>query len=191
MSEPETTVDPFAAINPDLESALAEDSAADAAEWDLTHAERQHYEEIKRLNKAVATAQRIYDRKKADAKFAKDDLEELSVELSDLITSGPSMPDLQQHLPFPELGTESPEAKVDPDAWKSTPITDVLKLTTAQREKLEAAGITTVGRLEMVRGGQDPDFPRGLRSIKGFGERTVDAIENDVVEWLSKNLREA
>ena len=44
----------------------------------------------------------------------------------------------------------------------------------------------------------DPDLPAtrmcslslGLRSVKGIGEKTVDAIENDVLEWLAKNARE-
>ena len=116
---------------------------------------------------------------------AKKELELASLELSTLISDGPQVPkpaDPQKELPF----GDNPEH----DAWKAVLIGDVLQLTAAQMEKLESAGITTLGRMEFVRGGGDPDYPRGLRSIKGIGEKTVDAIENDVVEWLSKNARE-
>ena len=110
--------------------------------------------------------------------------------MSTLISDGPQVPTppdaqkTQKTLPFSD---DNP----DPDAWKAVLIGDVLQLTAAQKEKLESAGITTLGRMEFVRGGGDPDYPRGLRSIKGIGEKTVDAIENDVIEWLSRNAREA
>lgn len=166
------------------------DVPAGITEAQLSEAERKHYEAIKRANIEVANAQSIYDRANSAAKAAKKELELAGLELSTLISDGPQLPNPQMELPFddPDSGDEP---AVNPDAWKETPIGDVLKLTASQREKLEAAGIATLGRFEFVRAGSDPDFPRGLRSIKGFGEKTIDAMENDVVEWLAKNVREA
>lgn len=176
-------------IEADIEVMLESESDADAevvgiTDDDFTQAERDHYESIKRANIEVSIAQSAYDRANGIAKAAKKDLELASLELSTLISDGPQVPDPQKELPFPD---ESASGSND---WQLTPIGDVLKLTDTQREKLESAGITTIGRLEHVRGGQDPDYPRGLRSIKGFGEKTIDALENDVVEWLSRNARE-
>ncbi|HQZ67175.1 MAG TPA: hypothetical protein PLY87_18915 [Planctomycetaceae bacterium] len=175
----------------EFESMLEAASEADAVEGisdaEFSEAEREHYEAIKNANLEVSIAQAAYDRANSIAKSAKKELELASLELSTLISDGPqipSPPDPQKKLPFSD---ESP----DPDAWKSVPIGDVLKLTAAQSEKLESAGITTIGRLEFVRGGGDPDYPRGLRSIKGIGERTVDAIENDIIDWLAANVRES
>lgn len=70
------------------------------------------------------------------------------------------------------------------------PISDVLELTDKQFEKLEDAGVRTVGQFEHLRSGQKPDYPDGLRSLKGVGEKTVDAWEDQMVEWLSDNARE-
>jgi len=174
----------------EFEALLAEESEADAAEGitdsEFNAYEYEHYEAIKAANLEVSIAQSAYDRANSIAKSCKKELELASLELSTLISDGPQIPtppDPQKELPFSD---ENP----DPDAWKSVFISEVLKLTESQFEKLEAAGITTFGRMEFVRGGGDPDYPRGLRSIKGIGEKTVDAIENDVVEWLSRNVRE-
>jgi len=57
-------------------------------------------------------------------------------------------------------------------------------------EKLEEIGIKTVGQFEFLRAGNDPCYPDGLRSVKGFGAATVDAFENDIVNWLAANARE-
>ncbi|HQZ66720.1 MAG TPA: hypothetical protein PLY87_16625 [Planctomycetaceae bacterium] len=169
-----------------LEAASDADAVEGISDAEFSEAEREHYEAIKTANLEVSIAQAAYDRANSIAKSAKKELELASLELSTLISDGPQIPtppDPQQQLPFTD---ENP----DPDAWKSVLIGDVLKLTAAQSEKLESAGITTIGRLEFVRGGGDPDYPRGLRSIKGIGERTVDAIENDIVNWLAANARE-
>ena len=145
----------------------------------MPEAERKHYEDILKMNVLVREAQDSHDVAKSRAKAAKEVLDEYSMRLSVLISEGPQKPDPQKELPFEEV-----------PPWRDTPVTEVLKLTEKQIEKLEEAGIKTIGRLEDVRGGQDPDYPRGLRSIKGFGEKTIDALENDIVDWLSKNARE-
>lgn len=146
--------------------------------------ELEHYHEIIRLNKEVKLKQYKYDSAKAEAKFCKEDLDCAAMELSTLIADGLAKPDPQKELPF---DTASPD--VVPN-WETVPITEALKLTAKQREKLEEIGIKTIGQFEFLRAGRDPVYPDGLRSIKGFGAATVDAMENDIVNWLAANARE-
>ena len=166
------------------ETAEAEDSAE---EFDaiMDELKREHYEDILRLNRNVKLSQMKYDIAKGEAKARKEELECLSLELSNLIADGPQKPDPQKELPF----SDSTESGDHPN-WELTPITEALKLTAKQREKLEEIGIKTVGQFEFLRAGRDPLYPDGLRSVKGFGAATVDAFENDIVEWLGKNSRE-
>jgi hypothetical protein len=146
---------------------------------EMNELEREHYQEILRLNRDVKLKQMKYDIAKGEAKARKEDLECASLELSNLIADGPRKPDPQKELPFSE-----------PQAWEGVAITDALKLMGKQREKLEELGIKTVGQFEFIRAGRDPQYPDGLRSIKGFGSATVDAMENDIVNWLQANARE-
>ena len=148
-------------------------------EAEMSAAEYEHYHKICRVNDEVRLAERKFDNAKASAKCAKETLEIRQAHLSNLISHGPEIPNPQLELPFDD----------DRPNWESVPVTEAIKLTESQAEKLEAAGVTTMGRLEFVRAGNDPDYSRGLRSIKGFGDKTIDAIENDIVEWLSKNVR--
>lgn len=150
----------------------------------FTEAERDHYEEIIKLNKEVKLKQYKYDAAKAEAKFCKEDLDCAAMELSTLIADGPQKPDPQKELPFDAADSG------DHRNWDLTPITEALKLSPKQREKLEEIGIKTVGQFEFLRAGNDPCYPDGLRSVKGFGAATVDAFENDIVNWLSVNARE-
>lgn len=158
---------------------VGDEATSEVEETALTAAEREHYERIKMLNTEVHEASYLHDMAKSKAKVAKEHLESLQAELSSLISEGPRKPDPQKELPFTE-----------PSEWESTPIEEVLQLTAKQHEKIEAAGVKTIGEFERLRGGQNPDYPNGLRSIKGFGDATIDAMENDVVEWLAKNARE-
>lgn len=150
----------------------------------MSQLELEHYHEIIRLNKEVKLKQYKYDAAKAEAKFCKEDLDCAAMELSTLIADGPQKPDPQKELPFAAADSG------DKPSWELTPITDALKMTVKQREKLEEIGIKTVGQFEFLRAGRDPIYPDGLRSIKGFGAATVDAFENDIVNWLSVNARE-
>lgn len=174
----------------DFEKLLAAESDADAAEGitdiEFSEAERDHYEAIKNANLEVSIAQAAYDKANSIAKAAKKDLELASLELSTLISDGPQFPqppDPQKTLPFDVTNS-------DHAGWELTPITEALKLTAKQRDKLEDIGIKTVGQFEFLRSGRDPLYPDGLRSIKGFGAATVDAFENDIVEWLTANAME-
>jgi hypothetical protein len=150
----------------------------------LNEAEREHYQEILRLNREVKEKQYKYELAKAEAKCCKEDLDCASMELSTLIADGPRKPDPQQELPFGET------ASTDFKDWDLVPITEALKLTAKQREKLEEIGIRTIGQFEFLRAGNDPVYPDGLRSIKGFGSATIDAMENDIVNWLTQHARE-
>ena len=179
-AEPETMDD----ILTELENVLEAESDADADSI-LDELKREHYEDILRLNRNVKLSQMKYDIAKGEAKARKEELECLSLELSNLIADGPQKPDPQKELPF----SDSTESGDHPN-WELTPITEALKLTAKQREKLEEIGIKTVGQFEFLRAGRDPLYPDGLRSVKGFGAATVDAFENDIVEWLSANARE-
>lgn len=72
------------------------------------------------------------------------------------------------------------------DAWRSVPITE-LGLTESLTDKLQEAGIETIGQLEDQRAGQGPKpGPKGLREIKGIGQGKVDVIEAAVLKWLSE-----
>lgn len=188
--ESETDADPFATEPAESTEPVEPVESTEPAEvppvQTLTDAERDHYERIKELNTAVGEATYKYEVANAKAKVAKKNLESLQTELSDLITEGPQRPSPQKELPFDQ--EQQPEAeKFD---WESTPITDALKMTPKQQEKLDSIGIKTVGQFEFLRAGRDSRYPDGLRSIKGFGPATVDAFENDIVNWLAANARE-
>jgi hypothetical protein len=78
-------------------------------------------------------------------------------------------------------GTAPPTG--DANAWKSACISK-LQLKPALQEKLIEAGITTIGELEAFRakvGDRREDWP------KGIGEAKITAIEDAVVNWLTKN----
>lgn len=83
---------------------------------------------------------------------------------------GPKLPDPQKTLPF--------------DEWQSVPIENVIKITDKQLEKLHEGGIRTVIEFETERAGNR------FSAIKGIGEKTVDAWEDQMVEWLAVNARE-
>jgi len=142
----------------------------------LSGIEKVHYDEIKSLNLLVNEACNEHDIKKHEAKAAKDHLEGLQHRLSQLISEGPRRPDPQKELPFEE--------------WQNVPISDVLNLTPKQLEKLDEAGVKTAGQFENLRAGKVDGYPDGLRSVKGFGDKTIDAMEEDMVNWLAANARE-
>lgn len=164
----------------------------------LSEFEREHYEAIKEGNLTVLEAQVAYDTASEKAKNLKKILERASLLLSNLIAEGPQKPDPQKKLPFDGDGTadqkashhDTDEVQEKMDNWQLTPVTEILTLTDKQHEKLEEAEIWTIGQFEYVRGGRHADYPDGLRSIKGVGEKTVDKWEDEVVEWLAKNARE-
>ena len=89
-------------------------------------------------------------------------------------------------MAFPEHATEEPK----PEAWEDVPISEVIELTPKQIEKLEAAGVKTMGQFEHLRSGQMDGYPDGLKSVKGVGQKTVDEWEEQALKWLFVNNRE-
>lgn len=69
----------------------------------------------------------------------------------------------------------------DPNAWRKEPI-ESLGLPPKLTDRLEEAGISTIGELEDKRGSRD-----GLRGISGIGPAKVTVIEDAVIGWLSKH----
>lgn len=177
----EDVVEPEAVDDPGYDDVSVDDS--DAEKDELWHA---HYDEICELHRDVRDAELDYSCAKDVANESKKRLEKLQADLSNLIARGPKRPDPQMQLPF---GDDEPESddRANPDWWRDVPIREVLDLTDKQYEKLDGAGITTFGRFEDVRAGQDQDYPRGLRSIKGVGEKAVDEWEAAVLLWWGRN----
>lgn len=144
----------------------------------LSSLEQQHYEEIKRAEDDAKEAEEIYLDAKSEAKAAKEVWERSVERLRSLIRSGPGQ---QQRLPFVDD---------DPEEWRAVPIGDILNLTEKQAEKLEAAGVKTIGQFEELRAGQVDGYPDGLLSLDRVGQATVDQWEEQVVDWLAVNARE-
>ena len=69
------------------------------------------------------------------------------------------------------------------NAWRSESILS-LNLKTTIADKLIEAGYNTIGKLEDLRA---DTFAGGLKSIKGIGQAKADAIEDAILNWLSKN----
>lgn len=163
------------------EQAEATSQSSEVGSDDLSPLQKQHYDGIIRLNHAVRIAELDYEDAKSEASAAKRRWEQLQAKLTSLIAQGANP---QPELPFPEETAPTEE-------WKSVAIESVLELTEKQAEKLEEAGIKTVGQFEHLRSGQMDGYPDGLRSLKGVGQKTVDVWEEQIVEWLSANAREA
>jgi len=154
----------------------------DSVAQELSKLKQAHYDQICLLNEQCLAAGYEYEDKKSEANHAKKRYELLQNKLNSLIAQGANP---QRELPFSD-----PE-EVAPEAWKDTPLSDAIELTEKQREKLEDIGVKTVGQFEHLRSGQMDGFPDGLRSVKGVGEKTVDAWEDQIVNWLGVNTREA
>lgn len=148
-----------------------EDTAEETPVDVMPELEKQHYKEIKNLNVLVNDAAREHDIKKSEAKSAKEHLEGLQCRLSCLISEGPKKPDPQKELPFVE--------------WHQVPIEQAITVTEKQLEKLHEGGIKTVIDFETERGGNR------FATIRGIGEKTVEKWEDEIIEWLAVNAREA
>ena len=139
---------------------------------EMTELEREHYEEIKELNKEFREEYSEWEMLKDSTSAARKRVDEIGKRLSYLIARGPEK---QQKLPF-EDSTQG-----DVLAWRDALVAESLGLTTKQIERLADAGVTTIGELEDLRGGD------GLTSVEGIGQATADKIEAQVLEWLDEN----
>lgn len=147
--------------------------------------EEEHYSEIKELNKSFVTAHQRWEILKDQTSGAKKYCDELGKRLSNLIAQGP---DYQLKLDLDgkqsdlvDQADETDQAEVVSNAWREVPVVDALGLTSTQYDKLEGEGILTMGQLEDFRA------DKGLQSIKGFGEKAVTKIEDQILDWLQDN----
>lgn len=118
-----------------------------------------------------------------DLKDAKKQYEGAVLHLRRLISRDP--------LYVPQVQAADPQMELDfdaaYDARLQTPIGEAIELTPKQAEKLEAAGVKTVGDFEQLRGGQMKDFPNGLSDLDRVGQATIDKWEDQIVEFLKVN----
>ncbi len=155
------------------ETPVAEEEATE----DLSKLERRFLEKVRDLERRCMEAESEYLFARSEAKRAKKDLDVCVQELRNVIKRGPSE---QQELDF-----EDSENEEDEDDWKTVPITDALKLTEKQIEKLFSVGVETVGDFEILRAGTK-DHPRGLIDVKGVGASTIDRWEEELLDWFDK-----
>lgn len=142
-----------------------------------------HYEAIKEKETEVAELEHYVIDLTYQLKQAKKRFDGAVSELRYLISRDPLyvppvVDDPQMKLEFDE----------EYDKRLQAPITEALSLSEKQLEKLESAGVKTVGDFENLRGGQNKDYPRGLSDVKGVGQATIDKWENDIVAFLQVNV---
>jgi len=157
-------------------------SAEDSGDWEKL--EREHYAEIQQAELDCEIAEEDFEIKNSQMKAAKKRLESKIDTLRELIRQGPTEPDPQQELPFDDDDEEA-KAEAIENAWKAKPITEVITLTDSQKEKLFDAGVSTAGQFETLRAGTT-DYPDGLISIKGIGEKKVTQWEEEFLNWLEE-----
>ncbi len=93
---------------------------------------------------------------------------------------------LQFDKPSPVEASAAANAEAEDTSWRDVPITEVLTLTEKKRELLESCGVKSLGQFENLRAGQLQDYPRGLLSVKGVGEKLITEWENAVGEFWKK-----
>jgi hypothetical protein len=174
--------DDLATANEEKHPLKDEDSdqvSVDSLEADkpLSKLEREWLEEIKQLEKDCEVSERVMRAAAEEAKDCKKDWEANVERLRRCIREGCGK---QPLLP----GMETSSQVCESEAWNSTPIDEVLTLTEKQAEKLAEAGVKTAGEFEFLRSGQKPDYPDGLRSIKGVGESTAEKWTDEMLEWI-------
>lgn len=175
---PEIVSDEVSEVVPEPVSATEEKTPQE-----MSDLKQKHYDAICSLNLKVQQARVVYEDVKAEAASEKRRYESLQEQLNSLISQGANP---QRELAFPEHAAE----ELKPEAWKDVPISEVIVLTPKQIEKLEAAGVKTMGQFEHLRSGQMDGFPDGLKSVKGVGQKTVDEWEEQALKWLFENNRE-
>ncbi len=132
----------------------------------------------------------VRDAADADAKAAKKAHEAVVSRLQGLIRRGPSTQlelDLKDQ---PPLADSLREAQWK-DKLEKTLLKDAVRLTPSHIEKFEAAGVKSVMDFENLRAGKNKDYPKGLRSIKGFGDAAITTLEEMMLDWYKANQPKA
>jgi hypothetical protein len=145
-----------------------------------------HYEAIKEAELEVQKSEDGMIRAQYDLKDAKKEYEGAVLHLRRLISRDPLYVPPVQADPQLELDFDAAY-----DARLQTPICDAIELSEKQWEKLEAAGVKTVGDFEKLRGGQMPDYPGGLSDLDRVGQATIDKWEDQIVEFLKAIVQPA
>jgi hypothetical protein len=154
---------------------VAKPEAVAATETTLAERERKHYQEIQELGAECEKLEADFKDKKATASAAKSAWESAVSVLQATIRRGP---DPQLQLPLGDVTGQLPKTKPASDIM-ATPIGKALTLTKKLAELLEEAGIRTVDDFIKLQAGA------GLRSIRGIGGAKADALENDLLDWIS------
>lgn len=137
--------------------------------------ERQHYDEIRRLETVCDRLETKYEVDKANAAASKKQWEKAVQKLRTCIRRGPNP---QAELPFVE-------------DWRTKPIGEAVELTDKQAELLDSAGVATVEDFENLRAGKHKDYPGGLIDLPRVGQATIDKWESQIVDWMTANAQEA
>ena len=149
-------------------------------------------------------AEAALERLEAESRFkaAKNREKAIVEQLSEVMKEGPRVMPLFDRQPEQQLSGQDAAESVAPDAqtwaestqpvvieprtddaWRSVHISE-LQLKPKLQERLEEAGVDTIGRLEDLRA----DISQGREKWpKGIGKAKITEIEDAVIAWLSKN----
>lgn len=128
----------------------------------------EHHERIMIKQREVAKLRDKYLAEKDRCLAAKKTMDQAINELGDMIGEGP---DKQLKL-FDTNGEDSqPETN-----WQQMSI-DRLGVTPAIKKKLVDCGVATLGDLVMLYIGKKPEFPEGLKDVKGFGPGKIETLK--------------
>jgi len=178
---------------PEVEAITDDPKAEQAEEGDkqvktLDEREREWLEDIKKKQHMCDVLKAKHETQDKLAKRCKKDWELAVDELQETIRAG-----VNPQLPLAFGDEQQPPAESD-DSIEAhharmmlTPIYEVIQASEKQRDKLDAAGVKTLGDFEQLRGGNNPDYPDGLRSLERVGQSTVDKWEAELEEFYTSN----
>ena len=153
----------------------------------ISQIERQWIDELQAAQRHADKLDFVRQNAESEAKRAKKNHEAAVDALQEIIRRGPS-----SQLPL-DFKDGAPE-QTDEDRYHAklllTPITEALQLTAKQLEKLEEAGVKTVGDFESLRAGKLKDYPGGLSDLPRVGETTIDKWEDEILEWFDAKQTE-
>lgn len=145
--------------------------------------EREHYRQIRELEKDVRIAKATWEDEAATAKESKAHYEKLQTRLQTLIARGPEK--LQRTIPMDDEPKEDdPPVKPAEPTWRDLSLAE-LGLTKSQITKFEEAGVHNAGELEDLRAG------KGIQSVDGIGKKTGEEIEEKLLKYLSETRDKA
>ncbi|MCR9294652.1 MAG: hypothetical protein NXI32_18195 [bacterium] len=138
--------------------------------------EHEHLEAVKALEARLCMAEADEAEAKARHQESKKKVERLKDELRAVVKEGPPKPDPQGELPFVE--DEIPYLDDDEEAVSDavSAVIDDLDLTQGQKEKLAAAGCSSLADVVNLAKGNNPDYPDGLKGINGFGASAIKKV---------------